>query len=573
MKFIKTISKTDTQKVLEKFFKQLKSVHRLIFFDFIIQVPYSFRNPIIGMVTMNKVYDKTTLAKLFFTAATITILDTLFVIALADLFIIFQGASQTTWLARHFIWFSQNQEMTLLAFIILRVPIHDFATLQLNTVIYSIYQKKISTSLNQRLKSSLDAKVFDEGGLAVKNYVNDMNAFVGGFLTPLMNLSVDLLVILGLALFLWTTVGFNFGLVLVLGISLFFVLALSAFLSKRINSMGRLRNKIESEKSSLFTDLEWNWRSLVDLDSQSFFINLSNQLNKIIARCAISITRSLNIGKLSIETYFGLILISFLLMFGNSNYDPASLGIVVAIMLKLLPTLNRSSQSVMTIFSSLASIRSINSNPRQIQRSVLQNVQIEDEYISVKDFKFDNHKGYSISLEGIHFKKNSLNVIKAPSGFGKSVFVESLYDELKERGLRVAFLPQKFDIFNLPVEKNIYLDEITDTKRLLNTKEILKKLHFDNNKITQMLEGKINSKQLSGGERQRIFFARYIISDFDVILLDEITSALDDETEAYVLEILTTISKNTTIILATHSELNELNFKNSIDLEKCLINE
>ena len=58
---------------------------------------------------------------------------------------------------------------------------------------------------------------------------------------------------------------------------------------------------------------------------------------------------------------------------------------------------------------------------------------------------------------------------------------------------------------------------------------------------------------LSEGQIQRIAIARAILSDRNVILLDESTSALDEETEKQLLENLKGL-KNKTLIIISHKK-------------------
>ncbi|MDF1558421.1 MAG: ATP-binding cassette domain-containing protein [ANME-2 cluster archaeon] len=63
-----------------------------------------------------------------------------------------------------------------------------------------------------------------------------------------------------------------------------------------------------------------------------------------------------------------------------------------------------------------------------------------------------------------------------------------------------------------------------------------------------------NAKTLSGGEEQRIAFARAVVFEPDLLLLDEPTANLDPANVAKIEEVIRTINRelNTTIIIATH---------------------
>ena len=61
-----------------------------------------------------------------------------------------------------------------------------------------------------------------------------------------------------------------------------------------------------------------------------------------------------------------------------------------------------------------------------------------------------------------------------------------------------------------------------------------------------------NGTRLSGGQRQRLAVARAIYAERQVLLLDEMTSALDDASERVVLDSLELLRGRKTIILVTH---------------------
>ncbi|MEU0129251.1 MULTISPECIES: ectoine/hydroxyectoine ABC transporter ATP-binding protein EhuA [unclassified Streptomyces] len=84
------------------------------------------------------------------------------------------------------------------------------------------------------------------------------------------------------------------------------------------------------------------------------------------------------------------------------------------------------------------------------------------------------------------------------------------------------------------------------------------------------LSGKIDAhpSQLSGGQQQRVAIARALAMRPEILLLDEVTSALDPELVAGVLDLLVDIARNTniTMLCVTH----EMNFARDVS-EKVLM--
>ena len=61
-----------------------------------------------------------------------------------------------------------------------------------------------------------------------------------------------------------------------------------------------------------------------------------------------------------------------------------------------------------------------------------------------------------------------------------------------------------------------------------------------------------NGTTISGGQRQRIALARALYKDFEILIMDEATAALDMETEKAVIDSIRQIKKNKTLLMVTH---------------------
>lgn len=186
----------------------------------------------------------------------------------------------------------------------------------------------------------------------------------------------------------------------------------------------------------------------------------------------------------------------------------------------------------------------------------------------LKDINFEIEKGEVISIIG-------------PSGSGKSTFLRcinmleipdegSIYfkDEKitkNEKQLnmirqKLGMVFQQFNLFpHMTVKENITLAPVLTGKYDKHSaeekaKELLKILG---------LEDKIDvyPNKLSGGQKQRIAIARALAMEPEIMLFDEVTSALDPEMVKEVLDVMKDLAvSGMTMVLVTH----EMNFAKQI---------
>lgn len=121
------------------------------------------------------------------------------------------------------------------------------------------------------------------------------------------------------------------------------------------------------------------------------------------------------------------------------------------------------------------------------------------------------------------------------------------------RNQEIGFIMQDFALIDYySVKKNILLPLMYEKKKELKKqrkKELLPLLE----KLS--IAEKINSKvtDLSGGQKQRVAIARALINDPEILLADEPTGALDEQTTAEIMAIFKQLHKEgKTIIIVTH---------------------
>lgn len=117
---------------------------------------------------------------------------------------------------------------------------------------------------------------------------------------------------------------------------------------------------------------------------------------------------------------------------------------------------------------------------------------------------------------------------------------------------KIVMLPQTPAIFTGTVKDNLLIGLKFSEKPLINDEkliEVLKMVH-----LNKPLEE--NADKLSSGEKQRLALGRVILMEPTVFLLDEPSSALDEDTERIIIEQLIhyTRQNDKTLIMVTHSK-------------------
>ncbi|MEM7643256.1 MAG: ABC transporter ATP-binding protein, partial [Pseudomonadota bacterium] len=173
----------------------------------------------------------------------------------------------------------------------------------------------------------------------------------------------------------------------------------------------------------------------------------------------------------------------------------------------------------------------------------------------------------------LDFPKNSTTVLTGPSGAGKTTVADLILGfiapdrgqvlidgrPLAELSLgawrrKVGYVPQELILFNETIHDNITLgDPDLDAADVRDALRVAGGLDFVET-LPDGLRTPVGEKgaRLSGGQRQRIALARALVERPALLILDEVTSALDPATEAAIIENIRSLQGSTTIIAITH---------------------
>jgi len=169
-----------------------------------------------------------------------------------------------------------------------------------------------------------------------------------------------------------------------------------------------------------------------------------------------------------------------------------------------------------------------------------------------------SNKGCLLSAPSLTLNKGDHVLLSGRSGSGKSLLLEALGGQrpaTHSLNTRVAWLTQQPVILPGTVRENLCLDSPFDDKQLkevLNRVELLPWLH----NLPFGLDTEMSDyPPLSGGEAQRLSLARVLLRNDDVWLLDEPTAHLSDSQHHRLASLIYTLSKNKTVVWASHKAL------------------
>jgi len=190
-------------------------------------------------------------------------------------------------------------------------------------------------------------------------------------------------------------------------------------------------------------------------------------------------------------------------------------------------------------------------------------------------FAFQGAEKPVLNGVSLRIEENRLVVFRGESGSGKSTLLKviaGLYDRgdlpmsvggvpfsamaIEEWRSRFAYVDQSCTLFNLTIAENIALgkqgatrEEIVAAAQGAGAEGFI--LALPRGYDTPV--GEVGSV-LSGGQRQRIALARALIRRSPVLVFDEVTSALDRESEREVLATIDRLRAGHTILMVTHSQ-------------------
>lgn len=324
----------------------------------------------------------------------------------------------------------------------------------------------------------------------------------------------------------------------------------------------------------------------------------SERYAKFVAAVPRSIVEMMGMGGILL-----LIIGAMILKMSTANLIP-TLGVLAVAATRLMPCTMRIMANYNTIKFNLPCLNDIYDDLLVIKRGedekernaiheTTEKMPFEHE-ISVENLSFRYPGTDKDVLDNVSFKipKGAFMGIVGPSGAGKTTFVDvmlgllpptggritvdgkNIYDDKSGWLSNVAYVPQGVSFLDSSIRENITIgvkpSDIDEARleRVMHMAELWD--YVQSLPMKDMTGTGQDGRHLSGGQKQRIGIARALYRDPDVLVLDEATSSLDNETEKSITDTILKLKNSITIIAIAHrlTTLEHCDFKIRLDKGK-----
>ena len=244
-----------------------------------------------------------------------------------------------------------------------------------------------------------------------------------------------------------------------------------------------------------------------------------------------------------------------------------------------IPCLNNIITYLPDYTSHMGIISSVNDYIKLINTDIEEkdNINIINGEINISNLSFGYSKNKQIFNNfNLHIPSKSKIAIVGSSGNGKSTLIKLLmgYYKISDNTIfidgndinkynlsslrtQISYINQNTKLFNKTIYENIQYGNDMTKDYIINLINIYKLEQIFKN-IPNGFESNVgvNGDLLSGGQKQIIQLLRCYNKNNKIIILDEPTSALDSITKKAIIDIIKYISKDSTLLIITHDDIN-----------------
>jgi ABC-type multidrug transport system fused ATPase/permease subunit len=483
-----------------------------------------------------------------------------------------------------------NDKISIQSLIFVILILYFFKTIYL--IYFNYWQQKFSQNIfkelsyslfNYYLNNSIKFYYTRNSSELVRNTLSECKNY-GGLISITLRLIVEILIsffLFCLALYIDAVTTLIIFLIVIVLVFLYYFFTKNKVYSFGLDRINKYQNQLKILQES-FTGI----RDIKLKSSENFFSKLYNEATHIFIKSAYKQQTIIDAPRFILEFLFLSGLLFGMLILMNLNEDINSylpiIGLYLAISFKLIPGFMK----ILSIFQQIKGLEpSINvlmkefSNLNKIKKNIDMKNNINmpfDKQIKISniDFAYNNEEKKIFQNFSTTIEKNSFVGIIGKSGSGKSTLIDlitglilpkkgkiyvdekSIDMNLKKWQSKIGYVSQSVFLLDGTIKDNVAfgIEKNNINLDLINESIAYAKIDKFVNELSEGINTIVGEKgvKISGGQRQRIAIARELYRQPEVLILDEATNALDEETENEFLNFLDNLRGKITVIISSH---------------------
>jgi len=425
-----------------------------------------------------------------------------------------------------------------------------------------------------------------ENTASLQQHTECVGAVINGLIFPAITVFTETLIVVAIVMALLCVDPQSTIL-----ISLLFLIIVGVFyllIRAKLRIWGRVRNYHRAKTIQQINQGLGGIKEIKILHKENYFIfqylkHISQTVNIDHKEKVI-----LQMPRLFIETTTVALIVSTMFYFIRQGSDPqvflVKMSLFAVAAIRIMPSFARisTSMSTMRIYSHALDIlvndiktaerlNSISINSNGNKKNLILRKKVSMKEVS---FKYENNPDLVIKKISLDINIKETVAFVGQSGAGKTTVVDiitglltpisgkvevdgnNIQDGLLSWQMQIGYIPQNIYLADESIRRNIAFgvpDDEIDEEKIKKSIQLAQLEKFIS-VLPNGLDTEVGERgvRISGGERQRIGIARALYNNPEVLVMDEATASLDNETERAFMEAIKNLSGKKTIIIIAH---------------------
>jgi ATP-binding cassette, subfamily C, bacterial len=350
------------------------------------------------------------------------------------------------------------------------------------------------------------------------------------------------------------------------------------FLVSRAKKAGRAQTQLTKELVSLLTDTLDNLKPLKAMGAQQefveFFDRRLHRLRRALRRQVVNREALRNGQDALLALCMGVAAYVAIAVLQSTLEQVIVIGVILQRTVKGFGRLQAFLQQAVIVESPFQEVENLIAELAANQEDAGGKLQPRFEReITCEALRFAYGKRAVLNGTSLTVPAGSITVLTGMSGAGKTTLIDLVLGlnrpqsgrilvdgvdlaeiELQAWRTMVGYVPQELILFHASILENLTLSDSDHTEGAVDDALRLAGAEGFVSHLPEGVQTVVGTKgaRLSGGQRQRIALARALIRRPKLLILDEVTSALDPESERAICRNIVALRERTTVLAVTH---------------------